>query len=74
MSPRLDALKNRPKKGEVEAFNLDIVDFKEAYKAEEYLSKGFEDVFKYELRSLVFFPKQKVCSIMIRICNSRILN
>ena len=64
MSPRLDTLKNRTKNGEVEAFNLDIVEFKEAYKAEEYLSKGFEDVFKYELRSLVFLPKQKVRSIV----------
>ena len=60
----MDTLKNRPKNGEVESFNLDIVEFKEAYKAEEYLSKGFEDVFKYELRSLVFLPKQKVRSIV----------
>ena len=60
----MDTLKNRPKNGEVEAFNLDIVEFKEAYKADEYLSKGFEDVFKYELRSLVFLPKQKVRGIV----------
>ena len=59
MNQRLHA-PNRSPRDEAEAFNLDIVEFKEAGKAEEYLSEGYGNAFKYVLRSFNFFPKQKV--------------
>jgi hypothetical protein len=43
-----------------EAFNLDIVDCRDARSAEDFLSEGFEDLFKYSFRCLVFFPIDKV--------------
>ena len=58
MKPRLYALRNRS--DEVEAFNLDITEYKEACNADEYLAPAFENQYKYALRSLLFFPKRKV--------------
>jgi hypothetical protein len=43
-----------------EPFNLDIVDCRDARSAEDFLSEGFEDLFKYSFRCLVFFPLDKV--------------
>ncbi|XP_046655756.1 mRNA-capping enzyme-like isoform X2 [Daphnia pulicaria] len=42
-----------------EPFNLDIVDCRDARSAEDFLSEGFEDLFKYSFRCLVFFPREK---------------
>jgi hypothetical protein len=61
MAPRLEALKNGTIKSDGEAFNLDIVDCKESFEAEEFMSKEFRDVlFKYPLLSILFIPKDKV--------------
>lgn len=57
MKQRLD---KRPESDDKEAFNLDIVDCKDARSAEDYLSGGFADLFKYPFRCLVFFPRDKV--------------
>ena len=57
MKQRLD---KRMTVNEKEAFNLDIVDCKEAQSARDFLSKGFQDLFKYSFRGLVFFPREKV--------------
>ncbi len=60
MKPRRDLSNNRAVSKENEAFNLDIVEIKDAYQGEEYLSKEFDYRFKYKLRSVVFYPKHKV--------------
>ena len=60
MKPRLDAMKNRKRSNEKEAFNLDIADYQKAYQTENYLSRDFAERYKYPYRSLVFFPLQKV--------------
>jgi hypothetical protein len=61
MAPRLEALKNGTIKSDGEAFNLDIVDCKESFEAEEFMSGEFRDVlFKYPLLSILFIPKDKV--------------
>ena len=43
-----------------ETFNLDIVELKEFRLADDYLSNGFQDSFKYPLRCIVFVPRDKV--------------
>ena len=60
MKPRLDAMKNRKRSNEKEAFNLDIADYQKAYQTENYLSRDFVERYKYPYRSLVFFPLKKV--------------
>ena len=60
MKPRWDAVKNRKGCNEKEAFDLDIADYQEAHQSENYLSRDFAARYKYPLRSLVFFPRQKV--------------
>jgi hypothetical protein len=67
MAPRLEALKNGTIKSDGEAFNLDIVDCKESYEAEKFLSEEFRDVlFKYPLLSILFIPKDKVSLIRLK--------
>lgn len=43
-----------------EVFTLDIVEIKDTSSAEEFFSPRFKEVFKYPLRSFIFFPRQKV--------------
>ncbi len=57
MKQRLD---KQMESDDKEAFHLDIVDCKDARSAEDFLSDGFEDLFKYPFRCLVFFPREKV--------------
>ncbi len=67
MTPRLEALKNGTIKSDGEAFNLGIVDCKESYEAEEFMSEEFRDVlFKYPLLSILFIPKDKVSLIRLK--------
>ncbi len=64
MTPRLEALKNGTLTNDGEAFNLDIVECKESYQAEEFMSEEFRDVlFKYRLLSIIFIPRDKVSLI-----------
>lgn len=58
MEPRLIAKRNCFIKSE--PFDLDIVDLKEDYLAEQFIVSEFENRFKYPLHSFVFYPKQKV--------------
>lgn len=61
MVPRLEALKSVAIANNGEAFNLDIVDCKESYEAEDLMSEEFRDVlFKYPLLSIVFTPRNMV--------------
>jgi hypothetical protein len=60
MKPRLFAMKNRVRTDEKEAFDLDIVEYHEAYQTENYLSREFVERYKYPYRSFVFFPRKKV--------------
>jgi hypothetical protein len=55
MKPRLDAKQTN----ENEAFDLDIVECLDS-NLTYYLANEFENEFKYPLRSLVFFPRNKV--------------
>uniref|UniRef100_A0A0P5PKB4 Mrna-capping-enzyme n=1 Tax=Daphnia magna TaxID=35525 RepID=A0A0P5PKB4_9CRUS len=59
MKPRLYALKNSKESNQKEAFTLDIVEYFEAYQTESYLNSGFEERFKYQMRSFIFFPRRK---------------
>ncbi len=64
MTPRLEALKDGTITSDGEAFNLDIVDCKESFEAEKFLSEEFRDVlFKYSLLSILFIPRDKVSLI-----------
>lgn len=67
MKPRLYALKNSKESNQKEAFTLDIVEYFEAYQTESYLNSGFEERFKYQMRSFIFFPRRKVSFKYIHI-------
>jgi hypothetical protein len=44
-----------------EVFNLDIVECKERYEAEDFMTEEFRnDIFKYSLLSIIFIPRDKV--------------
>lgn len=61
MKPRDYAFKNGTTSDYAdEAFNLDIVELKDTCFAEEFLSTGFEENFKYPLRAFVFYPRHMV--------------
>ncbi|EFX79314.1 hypothetical protein DAPPUDRAFT_319589 [Daphnia pulex] len=60
MKPRMFAMKNRMRSDEKEAFDLDIVEYHEAYQTENYLSREFVERYKYPFRSLLFFPRKKL--------------
>lgn len=67
MTPRLEALKNGTIKSDGEVFNLDIVECKESFEAEKFMSEEFRDVlFKYPLLSILFIPKDKVSLIRLK--------
>ncbi|KAI9556336.1 hypothetical protein GHT06_018910 [Daphnia sinensis] len=59
MKPRLYALENSKESKQNEAFNLDIVEYLEAYQTESYLNEEFEERFKYPMRSFIFSPRKK---------------
>ncbi|KAI9556338.1 hypothetical protein GHT06_018912 [Daphnia sinensis] len=59
MKPRLYALENSKESKQNEAFNVDIVEYLEAYQTESYLNEEFEERFKYPMRSFIFFPRNK---------------
>ena len=47
-----------------EVFNLDIVECKESYEAEDFMTEEFcNEIFKYSLLSLIFVPRDKVTII-----------
>lgn len=50
-----------------EAFQLDIAKYKDTGNAEEFLSSGFEERFKYPFRAFEFLPKEMV--LVIRTFN-----
>lgn len=60
MKPWLHALKDKTRSSEGKAFNIDIIEFKEAHQAEDYLSEGFENRSKYPLSYFHFYPRQMV--------------
>lgn len=67
MTPRLEALKNGKITSDGEVFNLDIVECKESFEAEKFMSEEFRDVlFKYPLLSILFIPKDKVSLIRLK--------
>lgn len=60
MKPRLDALEKMTISEDREAFNLDIVEYKETSQAKDYLCDSFENGFSYQLNTFVFLPQFKV--------------
>lgn len=57
IEPRMNAVNNREEK---EAFDLDIVEYQEAYQTESYLSRDFTERYKYPFDALFFYPRDKV--------------
>jgi hypothetical protein len=45
---------------ENEAFDLDIVEYEEAHRTENFLSVEYAQRFKYPLDFFIFYPKKKV--------------
>lgn len=62
MKPRESALKNGMASDDFrnEAFNLDIVQVKDASLAKDFLSAEFEEKLKYPLRAFLFYPRHMV--------------
>ena len=62
MQPRLD---NPPIIQDKEVFNLDIVECKESYEAEDFMTEEFRNgIFKYSLLSIIFIPRDKVLDLI----------
>jgi hypothetical protein len=53
----MNAVNNREEK---EAFDLDIVEYQDAYQTESYLSRDFTERYKYPFDALFFYPRDKV--------------
>lgn len=58
MNSRMDALGMMDDHDK--AFKLDITEYKDTSSAKDFLSSGFEEQYKYPVRSFVFFPRQRV--------------
>ena len=58
MKPRLN---NPTTINDKEAFNLDIVECKESYEGEDFMTEQFRDeIFKYWIANIMFVPRDKV--------------
>ena len=60
MTPRREAIENDHMLTESEAFELECVDYVEFSESDCYMTKEFEDSFKYSLYCLMFFPQNQV--------------
>ena len=62
MTPRLRH--HQTIRNDSEAFDLDIVDCKQSYEAEAFMTEKFHnELFKFPFLSIIFVPKDKVCSL-----------
>ena len=61
IEPRMSAAaNNRTRSEEKEAFDLDIIEYQDAYQTESYLSRDFTERYKYPFDALFFYPRNKV--------------
>ena len=60
---RNEALKRKAFDAKAEAFDIDMVPWKDAVEAEDFISEKFTENWNYEMQSVVFYPKKKVIEL-----------
>ena len=71
MEPRNIFIANRVICLEKEVFDLDLVVYKDARHADDYLNEDYEKHFKYPLFAFIFHPRNKVLLLLSVLFHSK---